>query len=147
MCSSTLLRRHRQPFMFFTASVTPVCMCIFITGIETTKSNSSTLGQTLSAWIARPSGNAHFDEAAPVHVDQRAIALVGDGRDAGRLEGLVDLDAHDRAFADGHLGPRLAKGVDRRGDDLGWVVMPDSPAATRPALGFSSTRFPRTRTG
>jgi len=27
-----LLRRQRQPFMFFTARVIPVCMCIFITG-------------------------------------------------------------------------------------------------------------------
>ena len=46
MCSSTLLRRHRQPFMFLIARVTPVCMCIFITGIETTRSKSNTSWQT-----------------------------------------------------------------------------------------------------
>ena len=46
MCNSTLLRRQRQPFMFLTASVAPVCMCIFMTGIDTTQSNSNTSGQT-----------------------------------------------------------------------------------------------------
>ena len=49
MCSSTLLRRQRHPFMFFTASVAPVCMCRFITGMDTMKSNSSTSAQTRSA--------------------------------------------------------------------------------------------------
>ncbi len=42
--------------MFLTANETPVCMCIFMMGTETTTSNSRTSGQTFNEWTTRPSG-------------------------------------------------------------------------------------------
>ena len=118
MCNSTLLRRHRQPFMFLTARLAPVCMCRFMTGSDTRKSHSTASGQTRES-LQRPAlGQRNLHVTAPVHVQQRTVARGGDGRDAGSRERLVHADPDDRALADRHLRAGLAKRVDRRGDDL-----------------------------
>ena len=45
-CNRTFSRPRSMPFMFFTLSVTPVCMWVFMTGTEKTTSNARYAAQT-----------------------------------------------------------------------------------------------------